>query len=332
QISRITSACGYMIPPATSLISTGGKVTMKIYRSRCRAEKNQTQIYLTVQMFKTIILTIAILLNCTISPSFSLAEPAVPPNRQDEIALIKKYLLSVTDVNNLLQHNSSAILVDIRDEESFMRTRIPGSINIPTSFIKTKKYLTGMKVVLVDEGYRLMELLPEITRLNNNGFDVSILAGGIAAWHQSGGEFAGDRFDLERFHYIPAHYVAGLRLPLLKTWVDISPQQNNDDELNLSEIIHIPVRETRDIQKIVNSVNNNADSFSAVLIFNADGNYESVASLSELSGSTIFYLKDGLAGYKKAINQQQVMLQARSMRLKTVGGCSTCSEAQEKSK
>jgi rhodanese-related sulfurtransferase len=287
-----------------------------------------------MQRVKPIIVTIAAILSCMGLQSFSLAEPAVSPHRQDEIALVVKYMLSVQDVNNLLQRNSSAILVDTRDEKAFKRTRIPGSINIPASFIKTKEYLVNMKVVLVDDGYRLKELLPKVTRLNNNGFDVSILAGGVAAWHQSGGEFEGDLFDLERFHRIPAHYaVPGSRSPFLKTWIDISPQKNNEDQIYPSDTVHIPVRKAHDIQKIVNAINKeDADPLSAVLISNTDGNYASVASLSEQSASTVFYLKNGLAGYKKAVDQQQAMLQARSMRLKTVGGCSTCPEVQEKNK
>jgi len=239
-------------------------------------------------------------------------------------------LLSVADVITLKKQNTHAILVDVRNEAAFEKTRIPESINVPLPFVKTKQYLRDMQIVLVDNGYNFTRLLREAKVLKEKGFDVSILAGGLAAWHQKGGKLVGDLFNLERFYIIPAHYLLpGNRSLLFQTYIDISSKQNPEMQSDFPEVIHIPVKQKEDFQQVISVIEEKTDPLSAVLIFNNDGNYDPIASLPESCAITGFYLKDGLNGYQRAARQHHAMLQTRDQRLKKVGGCTTCPDAED---
>jgi hypothetical protein len=71
--------------------------------------------------------------------------------------------------------------------------RIPGSLNIPLSFIKTKGFLADKSVVLINNGFKRKPLNNEIDRLKLIGFsDVLILAGGMTGWRRADGRVEGN--------------------------------------------------------------------------------------------------------------------------------------------
>lgn len=84
------------------------------------------------------------------------------------------------------------LLIDIRESKAFEKVRIPGSINIPLSFIKTKPFLKPGPLVLVSAGYGQRFMEKECRRLNARGFKAVILLGGLCAWKQAGGKLEGD--------------------------------------------------------------------------------------------------------------------------------------------
>jgi len=73
-------------------------------------------------------------------------------------------LLSVSEVKRQLNSGSqnNPVLVDVRDNESFQKIRIPGSINMSLFAVKTKTFLKTKQIVLVNEGYGYNKLVSRI--------------------------------------------------------------------------------------------------------------------------------------------------------------------------
>lgn len=116
---------------------------------------------------------------------------AAADGHPDDLFLSAERLLqTITD-------RQPVVLVDIRSEDDFLRCRIPGSINIPLAFIKTKAFLKKKALVLVSQGYDQRYMKAECRRLKQGGFEAAILLGGIFAWRQAGGKLAGDLTALE---------------------------------------------------------------------------------------------------------------------------------------
>lgn len=101
-------------------------------------------------------------------------------------------LISVKDVARL-QADGDVVLVDIRDARAFGRYRIAGSLNIEPGALKTKPFLRGRRVVLVDSGHSYGHLEALCRSLRDGGFgDLAILDGGLSAWRAEVGRLEGD--------------------------------------------------------------------------------------------------------------------------------------------
>lgn len=91
------------------------------------------------------------------------------------------------------QEQGKAVLVDVRDAESFSRYRIPGSLNIPLHAVKTKAFLRSESIVLVDQGHVSAALEAGCSELKRAGFSsVAVLRGGLRAWYADRGPLEGE--------------------------------------------------------------------------------------------------------------------------------------------
>lgn len=96
--------------------------------------------------------------------------------------------LSAHEVTRLINREDAQV-VDIRDDASFARGHIIGSINIPmaeveTKLAKTKKDKAKPLIIVFSVGQTPAKIA---TLLQNQGFeDISILKGGIASWQSAG--------------------------------------------------------------------------------------------------------------------------------------------------
>lgn len=242
-----------------------------------------------------------------------------------------KYVLSAQEAMARLRDDPLVILVDVRRKLDFQKIRIPGSINIKLPFIKTKQYLKGMKVILLDSGYDSARLLFRANILNENGFDVSVLAGGMAAWHQHGGKFEGDSFAVRDLHFIPPDSLLSLlKDPATYTFIDISSEQKSGDASLLPRLFHVPVQTEKDIAGLITFIRDlHLNKLSTVVILNTEGKYKKVMSLPEHCDASIFFVVKGLRGFQQARQHHSDMLRSREERLKTVGGCPTCPAANK---
>ncbi len=240
-------------------------------------------------------------------------------------------LLSVREAGTMKENDPRTIFIDVRSDKQFEKIRIPGSINIPAHFLRTKKYLQNVSVILVDEGYEPTALLSTCEKLNTQGFHASVLAGGIAAWHQRKKELTGEIFAGTNLHFLPPsalHNKSG-EGSFIKTFIDVSESALDTPFANTE---HLPVTEQQDVHKVIGFIAEmQLDDKSVVLLFNEQGNYDFFTTLPDDGNfPTLFFLTGGLAAYSEFEKQQQALLQPRESRLRTIGSCETCPPAAEK--
>jgi rhodanese-related sulfurtransferase len=85
------------------------------------------------------------------------------------------------------------LLVDVRNASQFEHYRIPGSLNIPLSFVKTKEFLRQRPFALVNEGRSSAALEAACKELRAAGFkQAGVLRGGLAGWRSAKGAVEGD--------------------------------------------------------------------------------------------------------------------------------------------
>lgn len=90
------------------------------------------------------------------------------------------------------ERGESYTLVDVRSAEEYEPAHLPGAIHVPLASVKTKRFLRGAPVVLVDKGWGDPAVEEECERLRKAGFArVEILHGGLNAWHKAGGVLEG---------------------------------------------------------------------------------------------------------------------------------------------
>lgn len=115
------------------------------------------------------------------------SDPGTPGRRTREA---RRYL-SATDAARLAQAPAT-VLVDLRRPEEFAALHVPGSLNIPAPQVKTKGFLRGKRVILLDDGHRYRTAEDLAAELEGLGFSgVGIVEGGLAAWQQEVGAAAG---------------------------------------------------------------------------------------------------------------------------------------------
>lgn len=238
-------------------------------------------------------------------------------------------LLSVHEAATMKINDPRTIFVDVRNEQQFETIRIPASINIPAHFLRTKKYLQTMNVILVDEGYDPAALINTGEILNKQGFHISILAGGIAAWQQQKKELTGEEFAGRTLHFVPASAlkktIEGSRY--VKALINVSETALDTPFPGTK---HLPVTKQQDVHKAMQFIADlQLDEKSGVLLFTEQGDYDLFSILPENGNfPTIFFLTGGFAAYSEFAKQHQAMLQPRESRLITIGGCETCPAAE----
>ena len=250
----------------------------------------------------------------------SVVARAVPPAATTNYSPL---LISVKDATEAKKNNPLTIFVDVRAEEEFQKIRIPDSINVPLHFVKTKGYLHNMSVILVNQGHTHNRLLFQAELLNKKGIETVVLAGGLAAWSQQKGKLAGpDSAESGMLHEVDP---ASLSLTEFTRFIDISPEKTAGDSPLLTNAEHAPITSMEDLPALAALIDVNGQSpLARILIFDQKGEYSLLENLPDKCQTTLFFLREGSVGYDKNLLQQQAILEPKSERMKTIGGCSTC--------
>ena len=240
------------------------------------------------------------------------------------------FAISVESVLRKLKKKEKIILVDVRNREEFEKFRIPGSINIPLFAIKTKTFLKHKHLVLINDGYHYSPLERECKRLKDSGFTaVWILHGGLNAWREKGATVNGDIFAQKNLNRMPPQIFFEEKNDESWIVIDVSKPKTRETLYLIPQAIAIPFIDNTG--KFVSSIKrvmekHEKTSFLCFLILNENGEqYERIEKLIEEAGlRNIFYLKEGLMGYKGFLKRQAIMWQPKEHSRKTLKKCPSC--------
>lgn len=204
-------------------------------------------------------------------------------------------------------------LVDVRPVEAYEAAHLPGSINVPLSAVKTKTFLKGGPVILVDGGWGDPVLEDECGRLREAGFaDVQILQGGLNAWRAAGGTFEGRAMDVSEVNRITGQEWLAVRG--YDDWMVVAADTNELPHLQeqIPGCVRIPYSEggRSNFIKQVQDRLGERTTVGRVLVLTRDG--QGYASIEEaLRGQvagTVFYLQHGYRGLGWATDVQAASL------------------------
>jgi rhodanese-related sulfurtransferase len=238
--------------------------------------------------------------------------------------------VSVAGVLQQVKGGRETLLIDVRSPEAFGRFRIPGSINIPMHFVKTKPFIKKKPFILLDEGFRYGTLTEGCGTLVDAGFPCSVLYGGLTAWRDAGGSLEGDHATWQRLGDMSA-----AALFLEKDWddwlmIDVSQRRSALSTCLMPDAVQSDVSGSSEqaVSKLSGAGRGGRTGpLNRILIFNEKGtDYDSIRFLAGKAGlKTIFYLEGGLEQYAAYLNQRRLSALSREDRLKTTAGCgSTC--------
>jgi len=282
-----------------------------------------------ITFFICIILGLTILTAIPVQSDLSVAEiPSELLSRK-----WKKYnlanLISPDSVLRKLKEKRGLVLVDVRDAQDFNSCRIRGSINIPAFALSKKTFLKSKSLVLINEGFRYSKLEQAHQRLKDSGFQhIWILIGGLNYWEKKELPLDGDVFAQKKLNKIfPRDFFAERNYENL-ILVDVSGSMSPEAPSLMPGALSVPYREQAkkfvgELKKVLQPHKN--DPLVSVLIFNQNGRYpERMEGLIRKAGiKNVFYLKDGLEGYKTFLQKQALILRTKSTR-KIVKKCVTC--------
>ncbi len=270
------------------------------------------------------------------------------------------FLISAESVLKRLKLRQKIILIDVRNQEEFEKVSIPGSINVPLCFIKTKVFLKPNALVLVDKGCNNSRLEKECLSLRNSGFAVSILSGGLTSWRRKGGPLKGDLLHLKTYKEVSPQIFFQEKDYENQIVIDVSREPLEEAKKLIPYAIHIPFSDdTPDLSFLLstlpapslarsgeskNYLNPDDLHFSAViqdtiakhknkpsltfLIFNeTGGQYERIERILEKTVlENVFYLKGGLNAYKRFLQNLVLSRKSRKRRLRSMNRCRNCGQ------
>lgn len=221
----------------------------------------------------------------------------------------------------------SVLLIDIRRMDQFQKYQIPGSLNLSPFSIKSKRFLTDKRIVLVNEGRNLTQLDGLCTQLKSAGFqDVSVMIGGLHAWHQAGFPITGDRLELSKLSQIsPAELISSLHE---RDWrfIDLDRSLPNLASL-LTTSDTLEYRDSNaEFIAVVNKVNGqfgNASLTGFVVVSSQGDNYQQIEHLLQLTeAKNIFYLSGGISELKRYLNTHSSLISRLAKGFKEPHRCS----------
>jgi len=240
----------------------------------------------------------------------------------DRIAQDRSCYVSVISIQKELQTGQVA-LVDVRHPDAFNLYSIPASLNIPLFAVKTKTFLKGMRVILVNEGANVAMLEQTCSGLRRAGFSkISVMEGGLHAWVAQGGPITGDALaavdqlkwltpqDLFAEHQHDDWIVFDFSTkqdPAMRRWL---PKKLESVKLN--------ARTAATIKAVTAGKKGKNPVLPRILVVNERGaGYDKIElSLLKAGLKQIYYLQGGLTGYRDFLAQQTAMWNQKDKPLK----------------
>jgi len=238
------------------------------------------------------------------------------------------------------------VVVDLRRPSEIAGLRIPGALSIPPHQVKTKGFLRGRRLLLLDRGFRYRPAERTAAELAAGGFgDARIIEGGVEAWRQAGGRVIGPQRASPLRMVPPAALgteaaFAHWRVLRVNPWPEAAAGGHASDpaaagpgaagrgtlqrqlkqpaaRLDAGDLDRLPARAAE-------LTRSGAGGLSPlVLIVGADGSSAAAlgALLAEAAPWSLYVLEGGLAAWQAEQRRQQAMLAHRLAPPRPSGGC-----------
>lgn len=218
--------------------------------------------------------------------------------------------IEATTLIQAVTDKKPVFLVDIRHARDYGTYKIPGSIHIPLDLIKTKSFLKTNPVVLIHQACDYSRMLSCIHELQNKGFNIKILFGGLSAWHHKKGTLVGDPFAPFEANLLPVSTVI---------------QEQNQPEWVMIETGKT-VQPAAD--RVAQIFKQSKNPLTSVLILTPTGETIEKTDQTIASGykDRVFYLKGGIEARDKFLTFQKLAQSPKQKRLQTTGHCQPCEE------
>lgn len=233
--------------------------------------------------------------------------------------------ITAEDLQKKLERKSPITLVDIRSREEFDQARIPGSLNIPLHFIRTKAFLKSSRIVIVTEGYQYARLEPECKRLEQQGFMASILFGGLNTWKQANLPMEGEAWAHKAFDLIGPeefHPEKGCDL-----WVVLDATSDSALEPILPSAVRCDGKSAFTSSRVKKTMKEKGEAGPfLVLIVNDDGrDLTGISRAASKAGlRNVFYLQGGARAYRQHLQNIALSKEPREKRVQKIEKCPTC--------
>jgi len=228
----------------------------------------------------------------------------------------------------LKKKNPKYLIIDIRQAREFKKIHIPGSINIPLYFIKSKRYLKKKIIIIADKGFYYRQIKEECKKLKKLNFDVRILNGGINTWLTKSLPIKGSVFSQEEFYLIDSRKVYQEQSIYPVLFVDSSAKTHKSKNLKVifSNIISLNTKTQQLFTEIIKY--NKANPTGSILVFNNFGeDYNELRNQMLAKGiNNLFFLKGGLNAYSKYLHNLELAKAPKQNRLKTMQKCRDCGD------
>ena len=242
--------------------------------------------------------------------------------------------ISAKAVQQHLTKGKRSVFVDVRNAKEFEKVSIPGAVNIPLHFIKTRTFLKDKALILVDGGYPDRQTEETCKALRHEGFRVSILSCGLLAWHRQGGPVKGDLLALNRYKNIsPLRFYRGKNRDN-QIIIDVSEKQHAESMQLMPSAKHIPIQVSSQtaVSQVEKSIlKQNINPLFPIVIFNQTGEqYEAIENIIKKAGlNNAYFLKGGLKGYQKFLQHLALSRQPKESRIKAANRCGNCGPQKE---
>lgn len=199
--------------------------------------------------------------------------------------------------------------IDVRLPEEYARYHIAGSINIPLHMIRTKEFLKTTPLMLVNDGRCTSELESTCRELKQAGFkSVSVLDGGLFAWHASQRPLEGDPIELSRLGHMSAEELFEVRALANWTVIELSASRRNNDIRSWlpANVITLPLNSITSVSSTILRLRKKNPQVKILLMADGDDTYRRVDAQLEKSGiaSRVLYLDGGIKGYRAHVKNQ----------------------------
>lgn len=241
----------------------------------------------------------------------------------------------------LLQADSTVqdvLLVDVRPSRSFSRVRIPRSVNIPLFAVKSKTFLRGKDVVLVNEGFQVSLLERECRTLQSVGMkSVRVLEGGIVSWAAMGGPLEGDAVALQELRMVDPGALAAEGASRAHLSIVIEGSAEKTSSL-LPDARYVPFDSGGEgfLTRLGATLRDAGVGRSSTVLL-VDGTGSTYARLQVLlrdakfrgaNPANIYFLAGGLEGYRAYLERQMALI--KGLERVGRGGCPDCPRGEER--